>query len=249
MLDVSRIREDFPVLAKKVYDGMPLVWLDSAATTQKPRQVIQALVDYYEGYNANVHRGVHALSMESTQKYEEARQKVADFVNAESADCLIWTRNTTEGINLVARSWAEDNIRAGDEIVVTALEHHSNLVPWQQVAARKDAKVRVLPLADDQTLDMAAADEIIGARTRLLAVSHASNAVGTINPVRELAAKARAVGAAVLVTALKACRICRWTCGTWTAIFWRSQVTKCLGLRASAGCTSSGIRWSGCGRS
>ena len=199
MLDVSRIREDFPVLAKKVYDGMPLVWLDSAATTQKPRQVIQALVDYYEGYNANVHRGVHALSMESTQKYEEARQKVADFVNAESADCLIWTRNTTEGINLVAHSWAEDNIRAGDEIVVTALEHHSNLVPWQQVAARKDAKVRVLPLADDQTLDMAAADEIIGARTRLLAVSHASNAVGTINPVRELAAKARAVGAAVLV--------------------------------------------------
>ena len=199
MLDVSRIREDFPVLAKKVYDGMPLVWLDSAATTQKPRQVIQALVDYYEGYNANVHRGVHALSMESTQKYEEARQKVADFVNAESADCLIWTRNTTEGINLVAHSWAEDNIRAGDEIVVTALEHHSNLVPWQQVAARKDAKVRVLPLADDHTLDMAAADEIIGARTRLLAVSHASNAVGTINPVRELAAKARAVGAAVLV--------------------------------------------------
>ena len=199
MLDVSRIREDFPVLAKKVYDGMPLVWLDSAATTQKPRQVIQALVDYYEGYNANVHRGVHALSMESTQKYEEARQKVADFVNAESADCLIWTRNTTEGINLVAHSWAEDNIRAGDEIVVTALEHHSNLVPWQQVAARKDAKVRVMPLADDHTLDMAAADEIIGARTRLLAVSHASNAVGTINPVRELAAKARAVGAAVLV--------------------------------------------------
>lgn len=199
MLDVSRIREDFPVLAKKVYDGMPLVWLDSAATTQKPRQVIQALVDYYEGYNANVHRGVHALSMESTQRYEEARQKVADFVNAESADCLIWTRNTTEGINLVAHSWAEDNIRAGDEIVVTALEHHSNLVPWQQVAARKDAKVRVLPLADDHTLDMAAADEIIGARTRLLAVSHASNAVGTINPVRELAAKARAVGAAVLV--------------------------------------------------
>ena len=199
MLDVSRIREDFPVLAKKVYDGMPLVWLDSAATTQKPRQVIQALVDYYEGYNANVHRGVHALSMESTQKYEEARQKVADFVNAESADCLIWTRNTTEGINLVAHSWAEDNIRAGDEIVVTALEHHSNLVPWQQVAARKDAKVRVMPLADDHTLDMTAADEIIGARTRLLAVSHASNAVGTINPVRELAAKARVVGAAVLV--------------------------------------------------
>ena len=199
MLDVSKIREDFPVLSKKVYDDRPLVWLDSAATSQKPRQVIQALVDYYEGYNANVHRGVHALSMESTERYETARQKVADFVNAESAECLIWTRNTTEGINLVANTWGEDNIAAGDEIVVTAMEHHSNLVPWQQLARRKGAKVRILPLAEDHALDMDAVDSIIGQRTRLLAMSHASNAVGTINPVKELAAKARAVGAAVLV--------------------------------------------------
>lgn len=199
MLDVSKIREDFPVLSKKVYDDRPLVWLDSAATSQKPRQVIQALVDYYEGYNANVHRGVHALSMESTERYEAARQKVADFVNAESAECLIWTRNTTEGINLVASAWGEDNIAAGDEIVVTAMEHHSNLVPWQQLARRKGAKVRILPLAEDHTLDMDAVDSIISQRTRLLAMSHASNAVGTINPVKELAAKARAVGAAVLV--------------------------------------------------
>lgn len=199
MLDVSKIREDFPVLSKKVYDDRPLVWLDSAATSQKPRQVIQALVDYYEGYNANVHRGVHALSMESTERYEAARQKVADFVNAESAECLIWTRNTTEGINLVANTWGEDNIAVGDEIVVTAMEHHSNLVPWQQLARRKGAKVRILPLAEDHTLDMDAVDSIIGQRTRLLAMSHASNAVGTINPVKRLAAKARAVGAAVLV--------------------------------------------------
>ena len=199
MLDVSKIREDFPVLSKKVYDDRPLVWLDSAATSQKPRQVIQALVDYYEGYNANVHRGVHALSMESTERYEAARQKVADFVNAESAECLIWTRNTTEGINLVANTWGEDNIAAGDEIVVTAMEHHSNLVPWQQLARRKGGKVQILPLAEDHTLDMDAVDSIIGQRTRLLAMSHASNAVGTINPVKELAAKARAVGAAVLV--------------------------------------------------
>ena len=199
MLDVSKIREDFPVLSKKVYDDRPLVWLDSAATSQKPRQVIQALVDYYEGYNANVHRGVHALSMESTERYESARQKVADFVNAESAECLIWTRNTTEGINLVANTWGEDNIAAGDEIVVTAMEHHSNLVPWQQLARRKGAKVRILSIAEDHTLDMDAVDSIIGQRTRLLAMSHASNAVGTINPVKQLAAKARAVGAAVLV--------------------------------------------------
>ncbi len=199
MLDVRKIREDFPVLAKKVYDDKPLVWLDSAATSQKPRQVIQALVDYYEGYNANVHRGVHALSMESTERYEQARGKVADFVNAESAECLIWTRNTTEGINLVANSWAEDNIAPGDEIAVTAMEHHSNLVPWQLIARRKDAKLRIIPLTDDHTLDMDAAERIIGQRTKLLAVSHASNAVGTINPVKKLAAMARAVGAAVLV--------------------------------------------------
>ena len=199
MLDVRKIREDFPVLSKKVYDGKPLVWLDSAATSQKPRQVIQALVDYYEGYNANVHRGVHALSMESTERYEDARAKVAGFINAAHAESLIWTRNTTEAINVVANSWGEDNIRPGDEIVVTALEHHSNLVPWQQVARKHGAKVRILPLTDDHALDMDAAEEIIGPRTRLLAVTQASNSIGTIVPVKELAKIARAVGAAVLV--------------------------------------------------
>lgn len=199
MLDVRKIREDFPVLSKKVYDGKPLVWLDSAATSQKPRQVIQALVDYYEGYNANVHRGVHALSMESTERYEEARAKVAGFINAAHAESLIWTRNTTEAINVVANSWGEDNIKSGDEIVVTALEHHSNLVPWQQVARKHGAKVRILPLTDDHTLDMDAADGMIGPRTRLLAATQASNSIGTIVPVKELAKMARAVGAAVLV--------------------------------------------------
>ncbi len=199
MLDVRKIREDFPVLSKKVYDGKPLVWLDSAATSQKPRQVIQALVDYYEGYNANVHRGVHALSMESTERYEDARAKVAGFINAAHAESLIWTRNTTEAINVVAHSWGEDNIKEGDEIVVTALEHHSNLVPWQQVARKRGAKVRIMPLTDDHTLDMEAAEEIIGPRTRLLAVTQASNSIGTIVPVKELAKMARAVGAAVLV--------------------------------------------------
>jgi len=199
MLDVRNIREDFPVLSKKVYDGKPLVWLDSAATSQKPRQVIQALVDYYEGYNANVHRGVHALSMESTERYEDARAKVAGFINAAHAESLIWTRNTTEAINVVANSWGEDNIKPGDEIVVTALEHHSNLVPWQQVARKHGAKVRILPLTEDHALDMDAAEEIIGPRTRLLAVTQASNSIGTIVPVKELAKMARAVGAAVLV--------------------------------------------------
>ena len=118
MLDVMKIREDFPILSKKVYDGKPLVWLDTAATSQKPRSVIQALVDYYEGYNANVHRGVHALSIESTARFEEARQKVADFINAETSESIIWTRNTTESINLVANTWAMDNIKEGDEMSI-----------------------------------------------------------------------------------------------------------------------------------
>ncbi len=133
MLDVHSIRKDFPVLSRKV-NGHPLVYLDNAATSQKPSSVIQSLVDYYEGYNANVHRGVHTLSMEATDRYEEAREKVARFIGAETSESIIWTRNTSESINLVAYTWAQENIGEGDEIVLTPMEHHSNLVPWQKVA-------------------------------------------------------------------------------------------------------------------
>ena len=133
MFDVEKIRQDFPILSRKVYDR-PLIYLDNAATTQKPRQVIEALVEYYERYNANVHRGVHALSQEATERYEEARAKVAQFIGAESSNEIIWTRNASESLNLVAYTWAEENIAEGDEIVVTPYEHHSNLVPWQKVA-------------------------------------------------------------------------------------------------------------------
>ena len=199
MLDVIKIREDFPVLSKKVYDGQQLVWLDSAATSQKPRLVIQSIVDYYEGYNANVHRGVHALSVESTAAFEDARQKVGNLINAESSECIIWTRNATESINLVANTWALENIKAGDEILVTAMEHHSNLVPWQKVARDKGATLRIIPLAKDHTLDLSEIDSLINQRTKLVAMVHKSNSIGTVNPVKELAAKARAVGAAVLV--------------------------------------------------
>ena len=198
MLDVKKIREDFPILSRRVYDK-PLVYLDNAATSQKPRAVIQALVDYYEGYNANVHRGVHALSMEATDRYEEARQKVARFINADTPESIIWTRNTTEAINLVANTWAMDNINAGDEIVLSQMEHHSNLVPWQKVAKEKGAVLRFLPLAKDGSLNLEDVDSIINQRTKLLAIVHMSNSIGTINPVKELAAKARAVGAAVLL--------------------------------------------------
>ena len=198
MLDVKKIKRDFPILSRQVY-GKPLVYLDNAATSQKPSSVIQALVDYYEGYNANVHRGVHALSMEATDHYEEARQKVANFIKAESPTSIVWTRNTTEGINLVANSWAMDQIKAGDEIVTTQLEHHSNLVPWQRVARAKGANLRFIPIAEDGTLDLEDVDSIITHRTKLLCIAHVSNSLGTINPVAELTARARAVGAYVLV--------------------------------------------------
>ena len=198
MLDSKKIREDFPVLSRKVY-GKPLVYLDNAATSQKPRAVIEALVDYYETYNANVHRGVHALSMEATDRFEEARQKVATFINAEAPESVIWTRGTTESINLVANTWAQEHVKAGDEIAVTQMEHHSNLVPWQKVARDRGATLRFLPLTEDGRLDLAEVDSAINPRTRLVCMVHMSNSLGTINPVKELAARARAVGAAVLV--------------------------------------------------
>ena len=198
MLDVKKIREDFPVLSRQVY-GKPLVYLDNAATSQKPRSVIQSLVDYYEGYNSNVHRGVHALSMEATDRFEEARQKVARFIKAESPESIIWTRNTTESINLVANTWANDHVKAGDEIVLTQMEHHSNLVPWQKVAQEKGAVLRFLPIAEDGTLNLEDVDSIINPRTRLVSMVHMSNSVGTINPVKFLAARAREVGAAVAI--------------------------------------------------
>ncbi len=197
-LDSKTIRRDFPILSRTVY-GKPLVYLDSAATSQKPHSVIRALTDYYEGYNSNVHRGVHALSMQATDRFEEARQKVASFIKADSPESIIWTRNTTESINLVANTWAESHIKPGDEIVLTQMEHHSNLVPWQKVASEKGATLRFLPMAQDGTLNLEDVDSIINARTKLVSVVHESNSLGTINPVKELAVKARAVGAAVLV--------------------------------------------------
>jgi len=198
MFDVSKVREDFPILSRLVH-GQPLVYLDNAATSQKPRSVINSLVDYYERYNSNVHRGVHTLSMEATDAMEEARQKVADFIKAETPESIIWTRNTTEAINLVANTWAREHIKPGDEIVLTAIEHHSNLVPWQRVAAETGGVLRFLPLGEDGNLDLSDVDSIITPRTRLLSMVHMSNSLGTINPVKELAAHARAVGAAVMI--------------------------------------------------
>ena len=198
MFDVKKIREDFPILGREI-NGKRLVYFDNAATTQKPQAVIDSLVDYYQNYNANVHRGVHSLSMEATDKYEEAREKVAAFINAESSDCLIWTRNSSESLNLVAYTWGEKNIEEGDEIVLTPMEHHSNLVPWQEIARRKGAKIRFIPITSDGQLDLTEIEKIINDRTVLVSVVHMSNALGTINPVKEITKIAHSRGAKVLI--------------------------------------------------
>ena len=198
MFDVEKVRQDFPVLGRQVY-GKPLVYLDNAATSQKPRAVIQALTDYYEGYNANIHRAVHALGQEATQRYEEARQKVADFIGAPSPESLIFTRGTTEAINLLSYSWAPDNIHPGDEILLTPMEHHSNLVPWQRVAQQQGAVLKFIPLAPDGTLDLSGLDGLLTERTRLVAFTQASNVLGAITPVKEIVRAAHARGALALV--------------------------------------------------
>jgi cysteine desulfurase/selenocysteine lyase len=194
----ERIRADFPILRQSM-NGRPLVYLDSAATSQKPRIVIDALVRYYEQYNANVHRGIYRIAEQATEAYEAARAKVAGFINAGSPAELVFTRSTTEAINLVAYSWGRANVRAGDEILVTEMEHHSNLVPWQMLAAERDARLLVVPFDDQGMLVVADFDRLLSERTKLVALTHQSNVLGTINPVRELAAKAHAAGALVLV--------------------------------------------------
>jgi cysteine desulfurase/selenocysteine lyase len=197
-LDVTRLRQDFPILSQRV-NGQPLVYLDNAATTQKPRQVIDALVAYYETSNANVHRGIHTLSMRASAQYDHSREKTARFIGARSSREIVFTRNTTESINLVARTWGEANLREGDEILVTAMEHHSNVVPWQILAAKTGARLRWTPLLPDGTLDLDAFRSLVGTRTRLVAVAHASNVLGTINPISDITESAHAAGALVLV--------------------------------------------------
>ncbi len=198
--DVATVRADFPILSRKINDH-PLVYLDNAATTQKPRQVIYAITNYYEQTNSNVHRGVHTLSIEATDAYEVARAKVAKFINAPRPETVIWTRNTSESLNLVAATWADKNVGEGDNIVITAMEHHSNIVPWQQLAARKHAELRYLAAGKDGLLDMANIESIVDSRTKIVSVTHISNVLGTVNPVAELASRAHEVGAVILIDA------------------------------------------------
>jgi cysteine desulfurase/selenocysteine lyase len=197
-VDWQRIREDFAILNQKVH-GHPLVYFDNAATTQKPRAVIDALQYYYEHDNANVHRGLHELSARATEAYEAARQRVADYIGAASADEIVFTRGTTESINLVAQAWGAKFIRAGDVILLTEMEHHSNLVPWQLLAERTGAQLRFLPVHDDGTLAVDQLSTLLTSEVKLFAFTHVSNSLGTINPVADLCQRARDVGALTLV--------------------------------------------------
>jgi len=200
-LDAERIRADFPILSHIRPDGKSLVYLDNAATTQRPRQVIDALVDVYACRYANVHRGIHWLSDQTTDLYEEAREKVHRFINARAREEVIFTHGTTESINLVARSWGDANLRAGDEILLTEMEHHSNIVPWQQLAARTGAVIRWLPITDDGRLDLTVLGRFLSKRTKVVAVAAVSNVLGTINPVTAIADHAHETGAVILVDA------------------------------------------------
>lgn len=200
--DLAAIRAQFPILHQLVH-GKPLVWLDTAATSQKPKAVIDAEANYYLHDNANVHRGVHALAERATRAFEDAREVVAKFLGAAEAREIVFTRGTTEAINLVANTFGT-TLRAGDEILVSTMEHHSDIVPWQLAAARTGAVVRPIPMSDDGVLDLAAVQAMLSERTRLVCVVHVSNALGTVNPVAEIARMAHAVGAKILVDGAQA---------------------------------------------
>lgn len=201
--DVNAIREDFPVLEREVY-GKPLVYLDNAATSQKPLQVIEALTEYYETYNANIHRAVHALGEEATVAYEGAREKTHRFINAPTAESVIFTRNTTESINLIAYTWGRANVGEGDEIILTQMEHHSNLIPWLQLAKEKGASIRYIEVTPEGTLDLGNLGALFSKRTKLLAMPHVSNALGTIIPAAEIITEAKRHGVVTLVDGAQA---------------------------------------------
>ena len=198
MIDVPRLRADFPILSRQ-FDGVPLVYLDSAATSQKPEAVIRAMDDYYRMHNANIHRGIHKLAEEATELYEGARRRVAKFINAGAWREIVFVRNTTEALNLVVHSWGRANIRQGDVILLTGMEHHSNLVPWQLLAAEKGAQLEFVGVAADGTLKLDMLDTLLTEQVKVFGFTAMSNVLGTINPVRELVRRAHAVGALAVV--------------------------------------------------
>lgn len=197
-LDIKTIRGQFPVLDQKI-NGKPLVYFDNAATTQKPKQVINALIDYYQGYNANIHRGIHTLAERATSAFEETRAAIARFINAPSSDEVIFTYGTTDSINLVAQTFGRSSIGKGGEIIISTMEHHSNIVPWQMLCETNGCTLKIIPVTDEGELDMAGFEKLLSDRTRLVSIPHASNALGTVNPIKQIIRKAHAAGAKVLI--------------------------------------------------
>ena len=195
------LKTDFPVLQRKIHNNFPLVYLDSAATSQKPTSVIETMADYYRKMNANIHRGVHSLAEEATAAYETARLKVADFIGATTSQEIIFTRNTTESINLVAKTWGQTNLNPGDVILLTEMEHHSNLVPWQMLAAEKQLQLEFVPVNDQGALDLTEYERLLSLQPRLVSFTHMSNVLGTINPAKEMIQAARKAGAVTLLDA------------------------------------------------
>lgn len=243
-LDPHRLRADFPILAERVHaepergrPGVPLIYFDNGATTQRPRQVVQAMADCYEHYYANVHRGDHTLSALSTNAVEQARGKVQRFINAPRPEEIIFTRGTTEAINLVARSWGDSFCQAGDEIVVTEIEHHANLVPWQQLAERRGLKLRHLRLRDDGLLDLAELPSLLNSRTKMVAFTATSNVLGTVTPVAEICAQAKRVGAKTLIDAAQSVPHLPTDVQGWDADFVAFSGHKMLGP------TGVGVLW------
>jgi cysteine desulfurase/selenocysteine lyase len=202
-LDIAGIRGDFPILAERIH-GKPLVYLDNAATSQKPRAVINAIVGYYEHLNANIHRGVHTLSVRATEAHDAARQTVKRFLNAADTREIVFLRGATEAINLVAQSYGRTHVAAGDEVLITAMEHHSNIVPWQILCAEKGAQLKVAPMDDRGQLRLGEFEKLIGPRTKIVAVTHVSNALGTVNPLREMIERSHRRGVPVLVDGAQA---------------------------------------------
>jgi cysteine desulfurase/selenocysteine lyase len=241
MFDVAKVREDFPILSREI-GGKPLVYLDSAATSQKPVQVIEAEADFYRHHNANAHRGIYTLGEEATEAFESARATIARFLGADDPARLVFTRGTTEAINLVALGWARPRLHEGDEILLTELEHHSNIVPWQMVANATGATLRYLPLADDGTIDLTDLDTSLSSKTKLLAISGMSNALGTIPPVRQLADAAHAVGAVVVVDGAQAAPHLPTDADALGADFFGFSGHKMLGPTASGGLLATRAR-------
>jgi cysteine desulfurase / selenocysteine lyase len=203
IIDVTKIREEFPILNQKV-NGKPLIYFDNAATNQKPKRVIQALTDYYQGFNANIHRGIHTLAEKATKAFEETRHEAQKFINAKHVEEIIFTRGVTESINLVASSYGRAFLNRGDEILISGLEHHSNIVPWQLIAEQREAIIKVIPVLENGELDIEAYKKLLTGKTKIVAVNHASNSLGTINPIKQIIDLAHHAGAVVLIDGAQA---------------------------------------------